>query len=48
MRKRLAWVGEQLGWFVGIVGCLFLMLVLLPLVPLFEFYDDVRKTYENR
>ncbi len=48
MRKRLAWLCEQIGWFIGIVGSLLLMLVLLPLVPLFELYDDVRKTYEDR
>lgn len=48
MRHRLAWLGEQVGWFIGIVGCLLLMLVLLPLVPLFELYDDVRRAYEDK
>ncbi len=48
MRKRLAWLGEQIGWFIGIVASLLLMLVLLPLVPLFELYDDVRRAYEDR
>lgn len=48
MRKRLAWLGEQVGWFIGIVGCLLLMLVLLPLVPLFEFYDDISRAYKDR
>lgn len=51
MRKRLAWLGEQVGWFVGIIGSLILililMLILLPLVPLFELYDDVRRACED-
>ena len=47
MRKRLAWLGEQVGWFIGIVGCLTLMLVFIPLVPLFEAYDEIRQLYEE-
>ena len=47
MRDRLAWLGEQVGWLIGIVACLLLMLVLLPLVPLFEVYDDVRRAFED-
>jgi len=47
MRPRLRWFGERVGWFLGIYGCLVLMLVLLPLVPLFELYDDVRRAYED-
>ena len=30
------------------VGCLVLLIVLLPLVPLFEMYDDIRRAYEDR
>ena len=48
MRRRLSWLGEQVGWFLGIAGCLLLMLVLLPLIPLFEMYDDIRRAYEDR
>lgn len=48
MRKRLVWLGEQIGWLVGIGGSLVLMLILLPLVPLFELYDDVRRAYEDK
>jgi len=47
MRRRIAWLNEQVGWFLGIVGCLLLMLVLLPLVPLFGIYDNVRRAYED-
>ncbi|MBR3226811.1 MAG: hypothetical protein IKF78_15970 [Atopobiaceae bacterium] len=47
MRKRLAWLREQVGWFIGIVGCLLLMLVFIPLVPLFEAYDEIRQLYED-
>ena len=48
MRSRLRWLGEQVGWFLGIAASLLLMLVLLPLVPLFEMYDDIRRAYEDR
>ena len=47
MRSRLRWLGEQVGWFLGILGCLLLLVVLLPLIPILELYDDVRRTYEN-
>lgn len=40
MRSRLRWLGEQVGWLLEIAASLLLMLVLLPLVPLFE---DVRR-----
>ncbi len=43
MRSRLAWLGEQVGWFLGIVACLLLMLLLVLLVPLSELYDDIRR-----
>ena len=48
MRSRLRWLGEQVGWFFGILGCLFLLVVLLPLIPIFELYDDVRRAYEDK
>lgn len=43
MRTRLRWLGEQVGWFLGILGCMLLLIVLLPLVSLFETYDDIRR-----
>ena len=48
MRSRLRWLGEQVGWCLGIVGCLLLMLILLPLIPILELYDDVRRAYEDK
>ena len=48
MRSRLRWLGEQVGWLLGITVSLLLMLVLLPLIPLFEMYDDIRRDYEDR
>lgn len=42
-RRRLAWFGEQVGWLLGIVACLLLMLILLPLVPVFEAFDEARR-----
>lgn len=48
MRSRLRWLGEQVGWFLGIVGCLLLMLILLPPIPILELYDDVRRAYEDK
>lgn len=46
-RRRLAWLGEQVGWFLGIVACLLLMAALLPLLPLFEAYDDIRRAFDE-
>ena len=34
MRQRLAWLGEQVDWLLGIVGSLLLMLILLPMALL--------------
>ncbi|NHM15250.1 hypothetical protein GMI69_00980 [Eggerthellaceae bacterium zg-887] len=48
MRSRLRWLREQAGLLLGIVGCLLLMLVLLPLVPILEPYDDIRRAYEDK
>jgi len=48
MRSRLRWLSEQVGWLLGIAASLLLMLVLLPLIPLFEMYDDIRRAYEDR
>ncbi|MDD5894584.1 MAG: hypothetical protein PUC67_09615, partial [Coriobacteriaceae bacterium] len=48
MRPRLRWLGEQVGWLLGITASLLLMLVLLPLIPLFEMYDDIRRAYQDR
>ena len=48
MRTRLRWLGEQVGWFLGILGCMLLLIVLLPLVSLFETYDDIQRAYEDR
>lgn len=48
MRSRLRWLGEQVGWLLEIAASLLLMLVLLPLVPLFEMYEDIRRAYEDK
>ena len=48
MRSRLRWHGEQVGWFLGIEGCLVLAIVLSPLIPLFEMHDDIRRAYEDK
>lgn len=46
-RRRWGHFKEDVGWFLGIVACLLLMLVLLPLVPVFEAYDDIRRSFEE-
>ena len=48
MRRRLAWLGEQIGWFLGIAASLLMLVTLLPLVPVFRLYDDVRRTFEDK
>lgn len=48
MRSRLRWLGEQVGWFLGTAGYLVLAIVLLPLIPLFEMHDDIRRAYEEK
>ena len=47
MRSRLRWLCEQVGWFLGITASLLLMLILLPLIPIFDMYDDIRRAYED-
>lgn len=46
-RRRLAWLGDQAGWFMGIVACVLLMVVLVPLEPLFSMYAEIRELYED-
>lgn len=46
-RRRLAWLGDQVGWFLGIAACLLLMVSLVPLVPLFAMHDEVCRLYED-
>ena len=48
MRSRLRWLGEQVGWFPGNGGCQLPMLILLPLIPILELYDDARRAYEDK
>jgi len=47
MRRRLAWLGEQVGWLLGIVACVLAMLLLIPLVPLLALQDEVRRAFED-
>jgi hypothetical protein len=47
VRRRLAWLGEQVGWALGIVACVLMMLVLMPLIPLFALYDGIRRALED-
>ena len=42
---RHAW-DNTLG-VVGIVVCILMLVVLMPLVPVLRFYDDVRRMYED-
>ena len=48
MRSWLRWLCEQAGWLLGIAASLLLMLVLLPLVPLFRLFDDILRVNEGR
>ena len=47
MRNRLAWLGEQVGWLIGDVACLLLLIIFLPLIPIFETFDAVRRLHED-
>lgn len=46
-RRRWRCLKEEVGWFIGIAASLLLMAILLPLVPLFEAYDDIRRSFEE-
>lgn len=48
MRRRFAWLSEQVGWFLGIAASLLMLVILLPLVPVFKAYDEVRRLFEDK
>ncbi|MBR3314004.1 MAG: hypothetical protein IKG18_07685 [Atopobiaceae bacterium] len=48
MRRRWLWMLEQIGWFLGDVLCLLLLILLLPLVPVLKAFDDVRNGQEDK
>lgn len=46
LARRVRWLREQVAFALGIMLCLVLVVLLLPLVPLFRIYDDIRRLYE--
>lgn len=47
MKDRVKWLGEQVGWFLGIIASLAIMLLLLPLIPVFIMFEDIRKLHDE-
>lgn len=45
--RRARWLREQIDAFLGILLCLLLFVLLLPLVPLLRSYDNIRRLYED-
>lgn len=45
--RRIRWLWGQLYALFGILVCLVLIGLLLPLVPLFKAYENARRLYEN-
>lgn len=39
MGRRLEFLADQVGWLIGDVACLALMVVFLPLVPVSKAFD---------
>lgn len=42
---RRAW--DNVCDFVGILSCLTLIVLIMPLVPVLKLYDDIRRRYED-
>jgi len=38
---------EQLGWFIGDAIALIFFIILLPLVPMFALFDEIRSIHEE-
>lgn len=39
--RRWRWLKEQAGYVLGIIACLTLILVFLPLVPVFKAFGEI-------
>ncbi len=42
MRRRIGFWADQMGWLLGDVACLALMVLFLPVVPVFKAYYRAR------
>ena len=47
MRRRIIWLQEQVGFLLGNLACLVLLVLFLPLVPVLRLYDDVRRMHDE-
>ena len=47
MRRRLRRAWGNVCDFVGILACLALIVLIMPLVPVLRLYDDIRRRYED-
>ena len=47
MRRKLAWLGEQVGWLIGDIACLLVLIIFLPVLPVLMLYDDIRRMHED-
>ncbi|WP_448983018.1 hypothetical protein [Olsenella uli] len=45
--SRWARFKEQVGWFVGDAACLLLIVLFLPLIPVFRMFDDIRRLHDE-
>lgn len=41
MRRRLAFIADQVGWLLGDIACF------LPLVPVFKMFEGIRDRHED-
>ena len=47
MRRRLAFIADQVGWLLGDVACFLLLILFLPLVPVFKMFEGIRDRHED-
>ena len=47
MRRRLAFIADQVGWLLGDVTCFILLILFLPLVPVFKMFKGIRDRHED-
>ena len=47
MRRRLAFIADQVGWLLGDVACFLLLILFLPLVPVYKMFKGIRDRHED-
>lgn len=44
MRRRLEFLADQVGWLLGDAACLVMVVLFLPLVPVFKAFEHGKRS----